>query len=167
MQVMVVDGVQSGARSVCSGVPQGSVLGPLLFLALISDIDATLEAVQASSFADDTRVLSVHKETERIMQRELAKIYEWAQQYLMTFNETKFEHLQYRVSQQLEGSCRYLTMDGDPITKPNGVRDLVVIMDINANFDQLIQTMISKARKQPGWILCTCRCKDPLSMVTL
>ena len=101
------------------------------------------------------------------MQGELAKIYEWAQQYLMTFNETKFEHLQYRVSQQLEGSCRYLTMDGDPITKPNGVRDLVVIMDINANFDQLIQTMISKARKQAGWILRTFRCRDPLSMVTL
>ena len=101
------------------------------------------------------------------MQGELTKIYEWAQQNLMTFNDTKLEHLQYRVGQQLKDSYQYLTMDGDPINKPNGVRDLGVFMDINANFNQHIQTMISKARKQSGWILCTCRCKDPLSMVTL
>ena len=48
MQVVVVDGVKSEARSVCSGMPHGSVLGPSLFLVLISDIDATLEVVQAS-----------------------------------------------------------------------------------------------------------------------
>ena len=99
------------------------------------------------------------------MQGELAKIYKWAQQNLMTFNDTKFEHLQYRVGQQVDHSCQYLTMDGDPINKPDGVKDLGVFMDVNANFEQHIQTMISKARKQAGWILRTIRCRDPLSMV--
>ena len=80
-----------------SGVPQGSVLGPLPFLIMISDIDRELDASSASSFADDIRVtmyLSKNSDT-KIMQEELGKIYEWAEDNLMIFNETKFEHLEY------------------------------------------------------------------------
>ena len=51
---MVVNGTKSMPTDVKSGVPQGSVLGPLLFLVLIGDIDREVATVFVSSFADDT-----------------------------------------------------------------------------------------------------------------
>jgi len=56
-QQVTVEGQLSSQSKVISGVPQGTVLGPLLFLILISDIDKDITASTVSSFADDTRVL--------------------------------------------------------------------------------------------------------------
>ena len=55
-QTVMVNGFLSNPVHVKSGVPQGSVLGPLLFLILISDIDKEILHSFLSSFADDTRV---------------------------------------------------------------------------------------------------------------
>jgi hypothetical protein len=54
-QAVLVNGVTGNLFEVMSGVPQGSVLGPLLFLVLISDIDQGIVSAFISSFADDTR----------------------------------------------------------------------------------------------------------------
>ena len=53
-QAVIVNGVTGNHTQVKSGVPQGSVLGPLLFLVLISDIDEGSASAFISSFADDT-----------------------------------------------------------------------------------------------------------------
>ena len=55
-QTINVSGKRSSPSPVLSGVPQGSVLGPLLFLCLIGDIDKELASAFLSSFADDTRM---------------------------------------------------------------------------------------------------------------
>ena len=55
-QRVIVNGFLSEPMHMKSGVPQGSVIGPLLFLVLISDIDQNLTS-HTSSFADDTRIL--------------------------------------------------------------------------------------------------------------
>ena len=54
-QRVLVNGESSKPSAVISGVPQGSVLGPLLFLVLIGDIDKNVSSAFISSFADDTR----------------------------------------------------------------------------------------------------------------
>ena len=54
-QAVSVEGVVSARSPVGSGVPQGSVLGPVLFLVHIADIDEHLSHTAVSSFADDTR----------------------------------------------------------------------------------------------------------------
>ena len=53
---VVVGGASSSVKKVISGVPQGSVLGPLLFLKMIGDKDKSVLTVFLSSFADDTSV---------------------------------------------------------------------------------------------------------------
>ena len=53
-QTVLVNKCRSRKADVKSGVPQGSVLGPLLFLVLIGDIDQNIAAAFLSSFADDT-----------------------------------------------------------------------------------------------------------------
>ena len=55
-QVVIVNGIKSTGTRVLSGVPQGSVLGPLLFLVMMMDIDNDIVSSFLSSFADDTRI---------------------------------------------------------------------------------------------------------------
>ena len=55
-QVVMVDGHHSRPEHVRSGVPQGTVLGPLLFLIYINDLESVVTSSRSSSFADDTRL---------------------------------------------------------------------------------------------------------------
>ena len=80
-QTVRVEGYISSDASVGSGVPQGSVLGPLLFLIHVSDMDSHLKVSTASSFADDTRVMMriQSNEDHENFQRDLGEIYAcWA-----------------------------------------------------------------------------------------
>merc|ERR1711888_288169 len=62
-QQVTVEKCLSSETKVISGVPQGSVLGPLLFLILLADIDEDANSSKVSSFADDTRFLKKIKKT--------------------------------------------------------------------------------------------------------
>ena len=66
-QHVVVDGEVSNSKSVLSGVPQGSVLGPLLFLIYINDLDDNITS-NIFKFADDTKVLRKVNTTKRFRQ---------------------------------------------------------------------------------------------------
>ena len=87
-QRVVVGGASSSVKKVISGVPQGSVLGPLLFLIMIGDIDESVLTSFLSSFADDTRVGHGVKTVEdlRDFQQDLDNIYNWASNNNMEFN---------------------------------------------------------------------------------
>ena len=97
-QAVVVNGSVSELCSVVSGVPQGTVLGPVLFLVHIASIAANISAgTEASSFADDTRVLRGIKSVVdcQTLQSDLSKVYEWAQHVNMHFNAEKFKCLRF------------------------------------------------------------------------
>ena len=128
--VVVVDKSKSEVGEVKSGVPQGSVLGPLLFLILISDIDCQLTRSHASSFADDTRVvMSIGSEADvAVMQEELRKVYKWAEDNAMVFNSSKFDHLEYLPHSHLDFQVELEIGDGSIIRKPEIVKDLGVLM---------------------------------------
>ncbi len=78
-QPLVVNSHKSSARVVISGVPQGSVLGPLIFLILIGDIDKDIMHAFLSSFADDTRVgKDIDNDVDvQSLQDDLQSIYQW------------------------------------------------------------------------------------------
>lgn len=92
-QSVMVEGEGSSTVWAISGVPQGSVLGPILFIILISDIDQDIERSRLSSFADDTRAwrgISSESDRDRL-QYDLSKVYLWAEENKMVFNASKFE----------------------------------------------------------------------------
>jgi Reverse transcriptase (RNA-dependent DNA polymerase) len=91
-QRVVVKGKFSGWREVLSGVPQGSVLGPLLFSIFINDLDSAATAEQIiKKFADDTKVGQIlegpHSHTE--LQATLDRLCKWAVDWGMQFNVEK------------------------------------------------------------------------------
>ena len=89
-QRVVIGGVCSEWREVESGVPQGSVLGPLLFVMYINDIDEGL-VNRIMKFADDTKVVGRVSNQEEVdgLQRDLGRLGEWSKQWLMPFNVGK------------------------------------------------------------------------------
>ena len=96
-QAVIVNGAKSSSSLVSSGVPQGTVLGPLLFLIMINDIDENITQSIISIFADDTRVTKTINTEEdlELFQEDLDKLFYWAESNNMTFNGTKFELLRY------------------------------------------------------------------------
>jgi len=91
-QRVVLNGKFSTWEEVLSGVPQGSVLGPLLFLIFINDIDDVLENVEClKKFADDTKLgCTVEKPEDRVcLQKALDALHQWSVTWGMEFNVTK------------------------------------------------------------------------------
>ena len=86
-QRVVVDGEVSNWISVLSGVPQGSVLGPILFLIYINDLDDDITS-KVLKFADDTKVFrKIKSDVDRQhLQDDLNKLIEWSEKWQMLFN---------------------------------------------------------------------------------
>ena len=94
---MIANGARSKESEVKSGVPQGTVLGPILFLVMINDINEDIGTSDVSLFCDDTRIMrpiSVEKDVEHI-QDDLEALYNCQKRNNMLFNCKKFEILRY------------------------------------------------------------------------
>ena len=82
---MDVGGEESAWSTVSSGVPQGSIIGPLLFIVYINDLDEKMTST-VLKFADDTTISS---NSQKELQRDLDTAVEWAQTWQMQFNTNK------------------------------------------------------------------------------
>ena len=102
-------------------MPQGTVLGPVLFLILINDIDANIEST-ISLFADDTRIarkVNIEEDVESL-QADLERLYNWQEVNNMAFNEKKFEILRYGKNSSIKQSTSYLTPKCEGIIEEKG-----------------------------------------------
>ena len=93
-QRVVLNGARSELEDVLSGVPQGSVLGPTLFLLFVNDID-TVIASHIQKFADDCKVYrTVHTNAEiAILQEDIKNLCQWSKDWQMVFNVKKCKSL--------------------------------------------------------------------------
>ena len=165
-QQVLIRGKKSQMYPLISGVPQGSVLGPLLFLIFISDLAEGVEA-ETLVYVDDSKVtkrVNNEKEVETV-QKDLETIYNWQKQNNMEFNSKKFQVLRYGKDGNLKETTEYFTAEMDSIIEQvESCKDLGVIMTDNANFEDQTQKACSKARQQSGWIMRTFYSRRPTFM---
>ena len=168
-QVVVVNGSISKSETVLSGVPQGTVLGPLLFLIMIMDINEDVKNSMLSSFADDTRVMRGIQSSDdsNLLQLDLNIVYEWANKNDMSFNSCKFELVQYGKNEILKEQSAYKTDKNSFISKKNVVKDLGILMSSDGTFKDHIFNVANRAKTMCSWILRTFQSRSPSLMLTL
>ena len=89
---MLLDGQTSSESPVTFGVPQGTVLGPLLFLVYITDLPSRVSST-VRMFADDCLLYrEIHDRNDsKVLQDDLDRLQDWEQDWLMEFNPAKCE----------------------------------------------------------------------------
>ena len=169
-QAVVVEGRVSSLSAVISGVPQGTVLGPVLFLLHIADIAVNVSHLStASSYVDDTRVTrSISDKVDcKALQEDLSTIYSWAEEVNMEFNCDKFECLRYWPKQHTRPDFCYTAPGGTVIQEKEHLRDLGVEMASDLTFSVHISNTVSAANRLVGWALRTFRRRSRLVMLTI
>ena len=144
-------------KPVKCGVPQGSVIGPLLFLILLGDIDANILSSFLTSFADDTRIARGISDVAdaSALQTDLEAVYQWAEDNNMSFNNTKFESLRFGPDSTLKLTTSYTSPSGSIIDTKEHVRDLGVMMSDDGSFSEQVRHVCLSAKIMCAWILRT------------
>ena len=148
-QRVVLNGTQSGWLPVKSGVPQGSVLGPLLFIIYINDLDSGLSS-KVYKFADDTKLAARVGDCNGSfkLQRDIDKLISWADKWQMEFNIEKCKVLHVgRTNRHFSYS-----MDGEWLNTTDSEKDLGVIVNQDLKTHKQCFEASKKANKMVGII---------------
>jgi hypothetical protein len=168
VQMVRIGDCVSSEIQVWSGVPQGSHLGPLLFILFINDIVKIFENVQTLLYADDMKLFFVIKDTndsER-MQNDLTKLSKWCECNQLFLNISKCKTITFG---RLKNQTLYdYSLNGQKLERVNIMNDLGVIVDEKLDFVTHIDTMVAKARKMLGFIMRASHdFKDPYALKCL
>ena len=148
-QRVVINGNSSDWRDVISGVPQGSVLGPILFIIYVNDIDDGITS-KITKFADDTKIASKITTTEdrENLQSDLDRLSNWAQKWQMNFNVDKCKVLHIGSNNDQVG----YSMNGAELSKVDQERDLGVLISKDLKPSLQCKEVIKTANKLIGFI---------------
>ena len=162
-------GAISGDSRVLSGVPQGTVLGPLLFLIMLADINKDISESNLISFADDTRIYSkINDVTDcDTLQQDLNHVYDWASINNMFFNAQKFNYVSFSPNKYSSLSNVYINPEYNIISPSSNVLALDVYMSSNCTFDFHVASVYKRCSNLTGWILRTFNTRETITMMTL
>ena len=156
-QRCIVEGCASGWLPVSSGVPQGTILGPLLFLLYVNDIADNLNS-KVALFADDCVLYREvqTKDDQLELQNDLNKIFMWSTKWKMSFNPEKCKLLQVgRIKRQSLPPLYFL--DGQELPAATEHKHLGVTLTSKLCWSCHIDKTVAKARKVWGVIQRTTR----------
>jgi len=155
-QRVVLNGSTADYEDVKSGVPQGSVLGPLLFLIYINDLEDNIKS-QIRFFADDTMLFSIVKDpniSANDLNQDLETIQQWATQWKMKFNPDPSKPATELLFSVKRNSPDHppLYFNGKVIKEVDEHKHLGVILDSKLSFKSHINDKINKTKKIIGTI---------------
>ena len=175
-QTVHVNSYKSNRSAVKSGVPQGTVLGPILFLLFINDMSTCLKYSMSGMFADDSRILRKISSVDdtKLLQEDLINISCWSKQNNMELNEDKIQLITHRFQKcSLDDLpfrnefCEYVTAHGNSIEPLEHVLDLGIEVSSNLSWSKHIAGIVNKARKSLSWALSVFHDRSPYTMMTL
>ena len=157
-QRVIINGTQSEDRTVTSGIPQGSVLGPILFVLYINDLPSRVKS-EIRLFADDTKLFTrsdIDGATDTL-QEDLDLLQNWSEQWLLRFHPEKCHvlklgHQKSNVTYEMkkkdqEGNVTIIQLEESEFEK-----DLGVYIDNKLNFKEHVHRATARANKVMGVI---------------
>lgn len=166
-QNVVIDGATSSPTDVLSGVPQGTVLGPVLFIVYMNDMSEIVQDSIIKCFADDSKLIKNIKnlsDRNKLME-DLKAVLKWTSDNSMQFNEGKFQLLQHGHDKSLK--LPYDLSDKIKIESSNHVKDLGVHVSEDLTWRHHINTTTTNATTFAAWIFRTIKSRDPDVMLLM
>ena len=153
VQRVVVNGGTSDWLPVHSGVPQGSILGPLLFCMFIDDMPQVTRSCETLLYADDTKCFKyVDSLSDCIdLQTDLEQLYLWGCKWKLNFNAKKCKVL--TITRKKTPIHYYYNMNGQVLEHVSSIKDLGVTIDSELKWSMHIDNIVSKANRMSHLVL--------------
>ena len=170
-QSVKVQGKKSDKRLVSTGVPQGSILGPLLFILYLNDITDYIQECNVSLYADDTALYTSSNSCIDLMltlRLELAMVSEWLAANKLTLNVAKTKYVIFGKNRQLTNLPNFnLRINGETLKGVPEMKYLGVTLDANLSFNKHIEIVHAKAVNKLGMLRRSRDFLDRKSALTL
>ena len=138
--------------NVLSGVPQGSILGPLLFAIYINDLPESVNSSILYLYTDDTKCLKLINSPEDVVkfQSDICNVSCWSSNWNLPFNDTKFVHMCFWES--FHDNHSEYTINNKFIEQKSFHKDLGITFTNDLNWAKHISTICAKAYQTLGFL---------------
>ena len=155
-QRVVLNGQTSNWKNIHAGVPQGSILGPLLFLIYINDLAENLSS-NSKLFADDTSLFSVVRDlntSANEINDDLKNIEAWAHEWKVSFNPDPLKQAQEVIFSLKRNKPHHpdIIFNGNPVKKSSSQKHLGMFLDSKLDFEEHMKGVFDKTSKSIGLI---------------
>lgn len=168
VQFVKIDNSLSKPINVTSGVPQGSHLGPLLFLLFINDLPNVIKHSECLLFADDLKVYRAIKTKNdcNLLQEDINAVDEWCVFNNLPLNTSKCQC--FTLSRSLTSILHCYGIKNCPLDRVTSKKDLGILLDPRLTFNEHIDYVICKANSMLGFLKRNSRdFTDPYTLKTL
>jgi hypothetical protein len=153
IQYCTMNNVKSTELRVKCGVPQGSILGPLLFLLYINDLGPILHNMNPILFADDTNLITSSTSLLSLEQKinlEIPKLINWLHTNRLSLNIKKTHIMIFGPSNKKQNHHIHISIEGEVLQIVQSTKFLGIILDKNLNWKEHISYLALKISKSVG-----------------
>ena len=154
-QHVTIQNKTSSDTNIIHGVPQGSVLGPLLFLIYINDLHTAITHSKTYHFADDTSLIYSNKSLKKInthVNHDLKLLYEWLKANKISLNTKKTEIMLFRSKNKIINKHLNFRLSGTKINLSKTVKYLGLILDEHLTWDHHLKLLSTKVSRATGML---------------
>ena len=155
-QRVVIDGVSSSFLGVTSGVPQGNVVGPLLFIIYVNKIPNETTHSKTPMFADDSKYYRQITSTddEQLLQRDINSLQEWSVKWELSFNVQKCSAMWFTRKKNVMPANYHLA--NEEIKSVKTQKDLGIFISDDLKWSNQIAHVVAKANRMLGFLRRHC-----------
>jgi len=164
-QLVEIDGNPSSLRKITCGVPQGSILGPLLFILYVNDIVRVSSIMKCILFADDTNLLLNDTNLNNLIKNaniEIQKISDWLKINKLSLNIKKTHFILFHFHQRKLIQNLSIRIDDCELERVSHTKFLGIILHENLSWKKHVSVLANKINKNIG-ILKVLQSKLPIS----
>ena len=150
LQYVSINGFNSNLEHINCGVPQGSILGPLLFLSYINDLNCAIRYYLDHHFSDDTNLLNLNNSVKRMnkqVNQDLKNLTNWLKANKICLFISKTEVVLLKSSKKLTDAPLKLKLNGKRLYSTYSVKYLGIKLDENLNWKQQFSDIAIKLNR--------------------